>query len=239
MSSGAIALVPARGGSRSVPRKNVRPLGGRPLIEWVLAAIEASGTVDRTYVSTDDDEIASVAAGAGALVPFRRPADLARDDSGTIGVIEHALSWLAGHGETPEHVLFVQPTEPFVRPADIRSAFELMIERGADSAITTVPVPRNFHPFHVRVEDGGFLRFEHDAEHYAHPTRQADPPRWAFGNLYWFRRESFLAERRLECGRRVALPVDPLTAVDINSADDWALAEALVAAGAFDADPHR
>lgn len=239
MSSDPVALVPARGGSRSVPRKNVRALGGRPLVEWVIGAIASSGTVQRTYVSTDDEEIASVAKSAGAL-PLRRPAELARDDSGAIEVVEHALRTLEDGGETPEHVLFVQPTEPFVRPADIRAAYELMVEQSADSAITIVPVPRNFHPFHVREQRAdGTLEFALEPEHYAHPTRQSDPPRWAFANLYWFRREAFLAERRLECGRRVGLRVDPITALDINTAEDWALAEALVAAGAVDADPHR
>ncbi len=240
---GRVALVPARGGSRSIPRKNVRPLGGRPLIEWVLHAIAASGVVDATYVSTDDEEIADVAVTAGADVPFRRPAELARDDSGTIEVVEHALQWLAASGDEPEHVLLVQPTEPFVRPEQIRAAYELMIESDADSAVTIVEVPRNFHPFHIRLrDDDGTLRFEREDEHYAHPTRQSDPPRWAFGNLYWFRREAFLAERRLEAGRRVGLPVDPISALDVNTSEDWRLAEALLAAGAVDAaadDPRR
>lgn len=235
-SSGRIALVPARGGSRSIPRKNVRPLGGRPLIEWVLRSIAASGSVERTIVSTDDEEIAEVAAAAGAEVPFRRPAELAGDDSATIDVVAHALERLAEDGDEPEHVLLVQPTEPFVQPAQIRDAYALMVERGADSAITMVAVPRNFHPFHVRVQDDdGALRFEHDDAHYAHPTRQSDPPRWAFGNLYWFRRDAFLTERRLEAGRRVGLPIDALSALDVNTPDDWRLAEALLAAGAIDA----
>jgi CMP-N-acetylneuraminic acid synthetase len=236
---GRVALVPARGGSRSIPRKNVRPLGGRPLIAWVLDAIAASGAVQRTIVSTDDDEIADVAAAAGAEAPFRRPAELARDDSGTIEVVEHALEWLASLGDEPEHVLLVQPTEPFVRPEQIRDAFALMLERDADSAITVVEVPRNFHPCHVRErDDDGFLRFEREHDHYAHPTRQSDPPRWAFANLYWFRREAFLAERRLEAGRRVGLPVSATSAFDVNTPDDWRLAEALLAGGLVHAAAH-
>jgi CMP-N-acetylneuraminic acid synthetase len=236
-----VALVPARGGSRSIPRKNVRPLGGRPLIEWVLRAIAASGVADAVYVSTDDDEIASVAEAAGATVPFRRPPELARDDSGTIEVVEHALDWLASQGDEPEYVLLVQPTEPFVQAKQIRTAYELMVDQGADSAITMVEVPRNFHPFHVRAQEDGVLHFEHEPEHYAHPTRQSDPARWAFGNLYWFRRDAFLAERRLETGRRVGLPIDAISALDVNTPDDWRLAEALLAAGAVDAgdDPSR
>jgi CMP-N-acetylneuraminic acid synthetase len=229
----ALGLVPARGGSRSIPRKNIRPLAGRPLISHVLGAIVASGAVDRVVVSTDDEEIASVARAAGAETPFVRPAELAGDEVSGIAVVEHALEWLASEeGYEPEFVLLVQPTEPFVRPEQIRAAFELLVERGADSAITTVEVPRNFHPFHVRAADGdGWLRFDRPDEHAAHPTRQSDPPRYAFGNLYWFRREAFL-----EPGRRVGLPIDPLSALDLNTEEDWRLAE-LLAAHADD--PHR
>jgi len=234
----ALGLVPARGGSRSIPRKNIRPLVGRPLISHVLGAIVASGAVDRVVVSTDDEEIASVARAAGAKTPFVRPAELAGDEVSGIAVVEHALEWLASEeGYEPEFVLLVQPTEPFVRPEQIRAAFELLVERGADSAITTVEVPRNFHPFHVRAaNEDGWLRFDRPDEHAAHPTRQSDPPRYAFGNLYWFRREAFLAERQVEPGRRVGLPIDPLSALDLNTEEDWRLAE-LLAAHADD--PHR
>ena len=227
----ALALVPARGGSRTIPRKNVRPLAGRPLIEHVLRAIAASEAVDRAVVSTDDEEIAAVARAAGAETPFVRPAELAGDDVSGIAVVEHALEWLAAEeGYEPELVLLVQPTEPFVRPEQIRAALELLVRSGADSAITIVEVPRNFHPFHVRVADeDGSLRFERPEEHAAHPTRQSDPPRYAFGNLYWFRREAFLAERQVEPGRRVGLPIDPLTALDLNTEEDWRLAELLAA----------
>ena len=136
----------------------------------MLEAIVGSGAVDRTVVSTDDEEIAAVARAAGAETPFLRPAELSDDDVSGIAVVEHALHWLAEEeGYEPEFVLLVQPTEPFVRPQQIRAAFELLVERGADSAITTVEVPRNFHPFHVRTaDDDGFLAFERPDEHAAH-----------------------------------------------------------------------
>lgn len=227
-----LALVPARGGSKSIPLKNLKPLGGRPLIEWCLDAIATSGVVERTVVSTDDERIAEVARAAGADVPFLRPAELAGDATPSIDVVEHALRWLEeNESATPELVLLVQPTEPFVRPDQIRYALNLLQEHDADSAITMVRVPRNNHPFHVR-EQGEWLTFEHPAEHAAHPTRQDDPPRWAFGNLYWVRREAFLATRRLETDRHVGLEIDELTALDLNTPADWAVAEALLAAGA-------
>ena len=227
-----LALVPARGGSKSIPLKNIRPLGGRPLIEYALEAIAESETVDRICVSTDDERIAAVARAAGAEVPFLRPAELAGDLTPAIDVVEHALRWLDEHEHyRPEYVLLVQPTEPFVQPQQIRAAFELLLARGADSAITVVPVPRNYHPFHVRVlDEESRLEFADEEAHYAHPNRQEDPPRWAFANLYWFTRRIFLETRRIEAGKRVGLPVDALSALDLNTADEWRLAEALIEA---------
>ena len=220
-----VALVPARGGSRAIPRKNVEELGGRPLIAWAIGAIRAAEVVDRVVVSTEDDEIAGEARAAGAEV-LDRPVELARDETPGLEVVQHAVDALEA-----SWMLLVQPTEPFVTPEQIRGALELAETRGADSAITVVGVPRNFHPFHVRVERDGFLEFDRAEDHYAHPTRQADPPRYAFGNLYWFCRSTFLEERAVECGRRVGYPIDALTALDLNTPEDWALAEAVVAAG--------
>lgn len=228
-----LALVPARGGSKSIPRKNVRPLGGRPLVHYALQAIAGSGVADRICVSTDDEEIARVARAGGAEVPFMRPRELARDETPSVDVIEHALLALeAAEDYRPELVLLVQPTEPFVTPSQIRGALELLERTGADSAITIVPVPRNFHPHHVRIQaDDGTLAFADPEAHYAHPRRQDDPPRWAFGNLYWFRRDAFLRERRVEAGRCVGLPIEATAALDLNTPDDWQLAEALIASG--------
>jgi len=228
-----LAVVPARGGSKSIPLKNIRSLGGRPLIEYVLEAIARSGVVDRVCVSTDDERIAAVARSAGAEVPFLRPSELADDRAPTIDVVAHALEWLDRHEQyRPDYVLLVQPTEPFVKPSQIKDALDLLRTRGADSAITVVEVPRNYHPYHVRmVDQDGWLEFADEDAHYAHSTRQDDPPRWAFANLYWFRRETFLETRRIEGGRRIGLPVDPVSALDINTAEDLRLAEALIAAG--------
>src|SRR5207244_7388817 len=108
------------------------------------------------------EEIAAVARAAGAEAPFMRPPELSGDEVSGIAVVEHALRWLAEEESyEPEFVLLVQPTEPFVRPEQIRAAFELLVARGADSAISTVEVPRNFHPFHVRVDgDAGFRAFD-------------------------------------------------------------------------------
>lgn len=225
-----LAIVPARGGSKSIPHKNIHPLGGKPLLDYCLRAIRKSRFVDRVIVSTDDKKIAAVAREHGAEVPFMRPPELAQDASPTIPVIEHALLWLEeNEGYIPDYVLLVQPTEPFVKPEQIDALFELVVSKRADSGITMIPVPRIFHPYHVRrITPDGYLVFDKPKLHYAHPNRQSDPKRYAFGNCYWFRRDKFLKEKKIEVGKRVGLEIDPLSAHDINAKADMALAEFLL-----------
>jgi len=193
-----LGIIPARGGSKGIPRKNIVDLGGKPLISYAIAAMQKSGIVDRVIVTTDDKEIADVAEKYGAEIPFLRPKELAQDDTPTIPVIVHALSWLAENEDyTPEYVLLIQPTEPFVTSEQIKNVFSLMIEKKADSGITTVSLPRTHHPYHVRtIIDNGYLEFADEEQHYAHPNRQSDPKRFAFGNLYWFKRISILRNKR-------------------------------------------
>lgn len=228
-----LALVPARGGSKSIPRKNIALLGGQPLIAYCLAAIKKSRFVSRLIVTTDDPEIAEVSRRYGAETPFLRPADLAQDSTPTIPVITHALEWLSENEKfLPEYVLLVQPTESFVQSQQIDQLFELVRKKNADSGITMISVPRIFHPYHVRkVTDEGWLEFDRPEDHYAHPNRQSDSKRFAFGNCYWFRRDAFLREKKIEVGRRVGLEIDPLTAHDINNPADLAMAEFLLERG--------
>lgn len=225
-----LAIVPARGGSKSIPKKNIVDLNGKPLIAYVIRAIKASASVGRVVVSTDDEEIARVARAHGAEVPFLRPKELAEDATPTIPVIEHALRFLEREERyTPEYVLLIQPTEPFVAAEQIDTLFRLVLAKQADSGITMVPVPRIFHPYHVRrLTDEGYLAFVNPRRHYAHPNRQSDPKRYAFGNLYWFRRDAFFREHKIETGRRVGLEIDPMSAFDINTPLDLEIARILM-----------
>lgn len=224
-----LALIPARGGSKSIPLKSIADLGGTPLLGHVIAAIKKSRYVGRIVVTTDDEKIAAVAREYGAETPFLRPAELAQDTTPTIPVVEHALRWLEEReGYAPEYVLLVQPTSPFVRTEQVDALFEKMAEKHADSGITAIRAPRIFHPYHVRVETpDGLLEFEKEPEHYAHPTRQHDPARWAFGSIYWFRRDMFLREKKIEVGTRVGLEIDGLSAFDINDPLDLEIARIL------------
>ena len=140
-------MIPARGGSKGIPRKNLAPLAGRPLIAYTVDAARASGELTRILVSTDDEDIAAAARALGADVPFLRPARLAADDTPMLDVLQELLSALE-HREryVPDIVVLLQPTSPFRRAEHIDSAVSLLTSSGADSVVTVVPVPHQFTP---------------------------------------------------------------------------------------------
>ena len=133
-----LGLIPARGGSKGLPRKNVLPLAGKPLLAWTIEAARAAATLDRVVISTDDDEIAHVAESFGCDVPFRRPAHLAADDTPGIAPVLHALDELDGF----DLVVLLQPTSPLRTAEDINAAVRLCVSRGAPSCVSVVPVEK-------------------------------------------------------------------------------------------------
>ncbi len=131
-----IALIPARGGSKRLPRKNLLPLAGKPLLAWTVEAALAARRIDRVILSTDDAEIAAVGRAYGAETPFMRPAELASDAAGTLGVMLHTLRMLATAGETCDLLVVLQPTSPLRSAADIDAAVELLRDKTADAVIS-------------------------------------------------------------------------------------------------------
>lgn len=225
-----LAIVPARGGSKSIPRKNIADLGGKPLMAYCLEAIKSSNSVKRLIVTTDDKEIADVAQQWGAEIPFLRPQELAQDNTPTIPVIEHALLWLEqNQNYKPEYILLIEPTTPFIKPEQIDKTLDLIISKKADSGKTVIAVPRVFHPYHVRhIDSNGYLRFDNPELHYAHPSRQLDPKRYAHGNLWWFKRDLFLKEKKIELGQAVGFEIDTKSAHDINDPFDLEIARSFL-----------
>lgn len=134
-----LALIPARGGSKGLPRKNVLVAGGRPLIGWTIAAAQASHVVDTTVLSSDDEEIMAAARSCGCAVPFRRPDELASDTASTMDVVLHALDQLPSY----EYLVLLQPTSPLRTAADIDAAFELMVRSGAPSCVSVSGVEQS------------------------------------------------------------------------------------------------
>jgi CMP-N,N'-diacetyllegionaminic acid synthase len=144
-----VALIPARGGSRGIPRKNLAPLGGRPLLAWTLEAARESKVVARTVVSTEDEEIAAVARELGAEV-LARPPDLAADDTPMHEVIRHAL----GEFGEPDVLLLLQPTSPLRGARHVDEAVGLLLHSGADSVVSVVEVPHRYRPGSLMALDG-------------------------------------------------------------------------------------
>lgn len=154
-----LGLIPARGGSKGIPRKNIAPLGGRPLITWTIdAALRAKG-LGRVVVSTDDDAIAEVAAKAGAEVPFRRPKEFATDNSEALPVIRHAIDQMDALGWRTDAVVYLQPTSPLRGSESIARAIELLRSGEYDTVVSVVRVPHNLTPESLMQQTDGLLEF--------------------------------------------------------------------------------
>jgi len=218
-----VAVIPARGGSKRIPRKNIRDFCGRPILAYSIDAARESGLFDRVIVSTDDEEIASIARAGGAETPFVRPAQLADDRAGTDAVVRHALLWLAGQGQPAEHVCCIYATAPFVRAADLQEGYRQLcaMNRAFAFAITTFefPVQRALR----RRADGGVEPFwpEHsearsqDLEHAWHDA----------GLFYWGKAQAFIDQLQVYAPSSVGIPVPRHLAQDIDTEEDWMRAE--------------
>lgn len=231
-----LAIIPARGGSKSIPKKNIVPLGGKPLIAHVIETALRAPSVSRVVVSTDDEEIAAVSREHGADVPFMRPPDLARDDSPTLPAIEHAVAWLdSNEGYKPEIIVLLQATSPFTSEAEIEEAFRLLESRpDADAVTTVIEAPHNFHPYNIRrINEDGTVVFMMEKEHFLHTTRQSKPKTYAFGNAYVFRRQTLVEQKSLFGRKCLPVVIDPLLAFDINDPHDLIVAEAIISSGAL------
>jgi CMP-N,N'-diacetyllegionaminic acid synthase len=159
-----LALIPARGGSKGLPGKNVRPLLGKPLIGWSIEQGRASLYADAVVVSTDDEGVAHTAREFGAEVPFLRPAKLASDTAPTIDMILHALDFLAGQGRSFDLVVLLEPTSPLREARDIDAALETLVARADAQSIVGVARVESAHPaFLVKVENGLIRPYASDA----------------------------------------------------------------------------
>ena len=225
---GVLAIVPARGGSKGVPGKNLRPLAGRLLIEYAADVARQSGVVDRTIVSTDSAEIADAARRIGMEVPFLRPAELSQDESPMLGVIQHAVRELETRGWVPAVVVLLQPTSPLRRPEHVRHAVARLRDSGADSVVTVVEVPKHLSPDYVmRIEDGVLRPFLPEG---AAVTRRQDA-RAAYsrdGTVYAFRRETLERHGSIYGADCRPLVIPASESLSIDTAEDWEQAERLL-----------
>jgi YrbI family 3-deoxy-D-manno-octulosonate 8-phosphate phosphatase len=228
-----LAIVPARGGSKGIPRKNIKLFAGHPLVAYSVAAGIQARSVGRTIVSTDDEEIAETARRYGAEVPFLRPASLAQDDTPDLSVFQHALRWLEeNEGYRPDVVVQLRPTSPIRPPELVDRAVGLLLEHpDADSVRGVVPAGQNPHKM-WRIGADGHMRPLLDVEGIAEPynaPRQALPPvYWQTGHIDAIRTKTILEGGSMS--GQVILPVliDPRYTVDLDNLSDWQRAEWLV-----------
>jgi CMP-N-acetylneuraminic acid synthetase len=227
-----LAVVPARGGSKGLPGKNVRPLAGLPLLVHSLRLAELCPEITRTVVSTDSDEIARVARDAGGEVPFARPAELAQDETPMLPVLRHALEELDPDGTRYELLLLLDPTSPGRLPEDVARAHELLrADAGADGVVAVSEPP--FNPLWTAVveRDGYLEQLVPDARAVG---RRQDAPRVLRINaaLYLFRTEFLRRERETWLnGRHLPLEIPELRAFHIDSEQDFRLCELVLREG--------
>lgn len=226
---GTLGLITARGGSKRVPGKNARLLGGKPLIAWTIAAARHAKGLDRVIVSTDDRELADLSQRYGAEVPFLRPAELASDTASHFDVIKHAVDFLEDVGTPVRQVCLLQPTSPFRRAKHIDDLISECEAAGAESAVSVTPAP---HPVYLRLRDrdGRISPFQEQPPGY---LRSQDLPSIyrLNGAIYLFSVEG-LRTRSSELGANpFGFVMSELDSLDIDTLDDFAMAEAIVAAG--------
>ena len=229
-----LALIPARGGSKGIPRKNIKPFAGYPLVAWSIAAGLQAKSVSRVLVSTDDEEIAAVARQYGADVPFLRPPELAQDRTPDLPVFEHALKWLEDiEGYKPDYLVQLRPTSP-LRPRDlVDGAVRILVENpDADSVRGVVPAGQN--PFKMWRFNGydrpmtPLLDVEGIAEPYNAPRQILPPAYWQTGHIDAVRITTITRKNSLTGDIVYPLVIDPRYTVDIDTPADWAKYEALV-----------
>ena len=220
-----VAIIPARGGSKRIPRKNIKLFCGKPMIAWSIEAALTSNCFDRIIVSTDDDEIAEIARQYGAEVPFMRPDELADDFTGTIPVTKHAIEWLEGHGQTVSEVMCIYSTAPFVQPKIIKEAYEQWRTSQANYCFTATnyaaPIQRAFkltenkraEMFYPEL----FNERSQDLEEAYHDA----------GQFYWGKPEAFKCLESVMSKGSNPYILPRYLVQDIDTPDDWILAELL------------
>jgi phosphoglycerate dehydrogenase-like enzyme/CMP-N-acetylneuraminic acid synthetase len=224
-------LIPARGGSKSIPLKNLARLNGVPLIDYAIGAAHRTGRVARILCSTDSDEIARHCLAAGIEVD-RRPEELAGDAVATVDVLLEFARRMDVQGALPEYLVLLEPTSPFVAPKDIEACLaRLDGDPQADSAQTVTQVSSNSHAYNQRFHDAGGSHFLYPQERMASVNKQAKPVFFIHGNARVMRVRSLLRTRSIFGARSLPIEIPKIRAMDVDGQEDLLLAEAIIASG--------
>jgi pseudaminic acid cytidylyltransferase len=219
-----IAIIPARGGSKRIPRKNVREFCGQPLIAYSILAAKNSGLFDHVIVSTDDAQIRDIANSFGAETPFVRPPELANDHATTVPVINHAVSWVQENMGKVDHACCIYATAPFIQASALRAAYELMVSKkvtGYVFSATTMPFPIQ-RTFKVK-PDGLVEMFE--PHNYNTRSQDLEEAYQDAGQFYWGSAETYNSEKIFFSTDSMAYVLPRHMVQDIDTLEDWRRAE--------------
>jgi len=218
-----VAIIPARGGSKRIPRKNIKPFCGKPMIAWSIEAALQSGCFDQVIVSTDDAEIADVARQYGATVPFMRPVELSDDHTGTIPVMRHAIDWLNGQGPLVEQACCLYATAPFVSAEDIHRGRDVLKGNDCDYAFSVTsyafPIQRA-----IRLTEQGRVEM-FNPEHFNTRSQDLEEAFHDAGQFYWGRAEAWLQARMIFSPSSMPVILPRHRVQDIDTPVDWVRAE--------------
>jgi len=218
-----VAVIPARGGSKRIPRKNVKDFCNKPMIAWSIEAAKASGCFDQIIVSTDDPEIADTACAWGATVPFIRPTELSDDYTGTLPVIRHAVEWLEQHGHKVEYACCIYATAPFVSAQDLRAGLALIRQANCSYAFSVTsyafPIQRA-----VRITGQGRVGM-FQPEHFSTRSQDLEEAWHDAGQFYWGTAQAWREEQPLFGEQSAPVKLPRYRVQDIDTAEDWARAE--------------
>lgn len=223
-----LGIIPARGASKSIPRKNIAPLAGKPLIAWTIETALSANALDRVIVSTEDEEIAETALRYGAEVPFKRPLELAGDETPGIEPIIHAVSWLQLNDDyNPDYVMVLQPTSPLRSKEDIVEAITLRRVKSAEAVVSVFKAP--YHPYWMKViDENGCLKDFIDLDQ-EYSSRQFLPPVYALnGAIYLIKREILMERKTLFPPGAIGYEMPVERSVDIDEPWDFQVAELLL-----------
>lgn len=218
-----IAVIPARGGSKRIPGKNIRPFCGKPIIAYSIDTALNAGCFDHVIVSTDDEVIARVARECGAEVPFIRPRELADDFTGTNAVVRHALNWYAESGENVEHACCIYATAPFLEVETVERGLGALVRENASYAITVTTYP---FPIQRALRIGASDRLEmFQPEHMQTRSQDLEEAFHDAGQMYWGRASAFLNDEPMFASGSVGVQVPRERVQDIDTPEDWSRAE--------------
>lgn len=218
-----LAVIPARGGSKRIPRKNIKVFCGKPMIAWSIEAALQSGCFDQVIVSTDDQEIAEVARQYGASVPFMRPAELSDDYTGTIPVIQQAIDWCRADGFEARQVCCLYATAPFVSPEDLRRGLDILEQTGSQYAFSVTsyafPIQRA-----IRLTEAGRVEM-FSPEHFNTRSQDLEESYHDAGQFYWGQASAWLEGKVIFSPESSAVLLPRHRVQDIDTPEDWVRAE--------------